>query len=209
MVSVKQASVVCAMIAAGVTASVLGGTTAARAQGLDAPSSARSEQPFRLKIGGYLPTNGNARDTLGINWIAFGAGYDLPKKNALKPSTYEIYFDYFDRTKNTGSGNLALRSEAQLFAIGVADRYYIMPASSEFQPYFGAGAGIYRVRAKTNFVGGQGEQHKTSIGAKFFTGAQIAGGLFGEVEYNVLPEPKLNGRRVRLSGYQLRLGYRF
>ena len=73
----------------------------------------------------------------------------------------------------------------------------------------GAAIGVYNTHAKTNDSNGYANEYKTSVGGKFMIGAEIREGLFGEISYSYLPEPKLNDDRVKLSGYQIQLGYRF
>lgn len=201
----RQGAAALAAVSAGLTAAVLAPGAAAQAQGYDT----YPVRPFTVKVGGYLPSSHSTRQDLGINWYDFGATYDFRTTGNKLPSTYSVYVDYFNRSKYTGPSGGRLRSQGKVFDIGLSDRYYFEPKLAALQPFVGAGFGIYDVRAYRNTAAGNANQYKTGIGAKIMTGAELRSGLMGEVEYTLMPEPRLVANRINLSGYRIRFGYKF
>jgi hypothetical protein len=193
-------------ILAGLMAISLVGIKPAGAQGLSSYPNA----PWSVTAGLYLPSNGTTRDQLAIDWLSYGASYDFKSTGTRTPSTYSVYLDYFNQVKTTTvTDALLLRSQAKMAGLGIADRYYFVPKYAPFQPYVGAGFGFYDVHADVESGGGSASEYKSAVGAKFLAGAQISSGIFLQGEYNWIPEPKIDGNRIHLSGYQLRAGYRF
>ena len=97
---------------------------------------------------------------------------------------FSAYIDYWDETKTTGPSDGRLRAEAVNQGYGISDRYYFAPHFPTFQPYAGAGFGIYNVHAKREGEGGFASEYKTSVGGKFMVGVEIREGLFAEASYN-------------------------
>jgi len=164
--------------------------------------------PFEVRAGLYLPRNTEVRNDLGIDWLSYGLGYDIQRSGTRLPHVLSVYADYFNVPKTTGPSTFRLRSQAASLGIGVAERYYFAPKQPFFQPYAGAGFGIYDVHAKSTDPGGTFDVYKTSIGGKLILGAEMREGLFIQGDYNWIPEPKLQNR-LHLGGFQLQLGYRF
>ena len=191
----------------GVTLAALGllvaGAEGARAQN---PLKQLPPKPVRLMVGGYFPAYTGARDALGQNFISFGASLDVAPKSRTSQFIYSAYFDYVNRVKYTGAG----RNEAVIRGGGVLTRYHFAPQPTNFDPYVGAGVGIYNTRLKQgNGNGGEIVKTKTSLGGKFLVGAELPTHIFGEVEYDFVPRPERNGSKNKLNGYQARIGYRF
>ena len=189
-----------------IAALIAAGSSPARAQ--DEGILSYPSHPFEVRAGVYLPRNGATRDDLGIDWLSYGVGYDISTSGKKLPHTFSVYADYFNVPKTTGPADFRLRSQAASIGVGVAERYYFMPTYSNFQPYAGAGAGIYDVHAKASDPGGTIDKYKTSIGGKILAGVEIRQGIFVQGDFNWLPEPKLEVRE-QLEGFQLQLGYRF
>lgn len=191
-----------AALAATALVMAVGGS--ASAQNLDE----KPDNPIRLKIGAFFPYDGDTRDSLGSNFISFGAGYDLRRASSFRPMVLEAYVDGFQRSRTTS----AARSEATVIGAGLAARFslYETPPSPWFNPYVGAGLGVYYTRFKAELADGiEGSATRTSVGGKFFLGAEVQKNWFGEAEFNFLPHPSVLGNDQVLSGWQLRLGYRF
>jgi hypothetical protein len=200
----RAAYALTAAVSAAATALLGGGGSAARAQDDDVPAG-RPSDPFRVKIGTWIPSDRGGTRDLGYSFIAFGVGYDIRQTTRAMPNVYEVYFDYLKRPK-TSNG---IRTEAEMYGIGLTDRIYLTPRGGQSTYYVGAGAGIYHVRTNLRQTAGRASEYTTNLGAKFLGGAEFGRGLFGELEYNFVPAPKLAGERVRLTGTQLRLGIRF
>lgn len=166
-----------------------------------------SQKPFRIRVGEFLPYDSDTEDALGTNFPSFGIGYDLKTVRTFAPTTIEVYADYFKRVKNTRDfGHV----EAQSLGVGIATRSILTDKWSGFTPYAGAGLGIY-----SSFIGqldpdgDYDSARRISVGGKFLIGGEIKAGLFIEGEYNFVPHPSIFGSDVAMSGFQLRLGYRF
>lgn len=199
----------------GKTASALGVATAAacliaagsggaQAQTLKKAIKNLPSDPVRVMVGGYFPAYHGARDALGQNFLSVGASLDVAPKTPTAQFIYSAYFDYLDRVKHNNGG----RTEAVIRGGGVLTRYHFTPKPAGFDPYVGAGVGIYNVRLKENY-GSSVVKVKTSLGGKFLTGAELPSHVFGEIEYDFVPRPERNGSKNKLNGYQARIGYRF
>lgn len=176
-------------------------TGAARAQ------SSSIREPFRIKVGGFLPYDTDTKDALGTNFLSLGVGYDLKKTYGFLPTVVEAYFDWYKRPKNTIDFG---RVEAFVFGGGLAARFLITENDRTYTPYFGAGVGLYSANVSQDTGSGSDSAQRITVGGKFLIGAELKKHpFFGELEYNFLPHPSIFGSDVALSGYQLRVGYRF
>jgi hypothetical protein len=166
-----------------------------------------SRKPWRVKIGAYLPYDSDTEDALGTNFMSFGVGYDLKTVQSFSRTTYEVYVDYFKRAKRTIDFG---RVEAHSLGVGLSTRSVLTEKGGWFTPYAGAGLGIYSSFVGQNDPDGDYDSAKRiSIGGKFLLGAELNNGVFGEAEFNFVPHPSVFGSDVSLSGFQLRIGYRF
>jgi opacity protein-like surface antigen len=174
---------------------------AAQAQG------GTSRKPWRVKIGAYLPADSDTEDALGTNFMSFGVGYDLKTVQTFARTTFEVYADYFKRPKHTIDFG---RVEAHSLGVGLATRSVLTEQGGWFTPYAGAGLGIYSsFVGQLDNAGDYDSARRISIGGKFLLGAELTNGIFGEAEFNFVPHPSIFGSDVSLSGFQLRIGYRF
>ncbi|MDX1933554.1 MAG: hypothetical protein SFU56_13180 [Capsulimonadales bacterium] len=173
--------------------------------------------PFLVRIGGYLPSNGNTREALGTNFLSFGIGANLRRFDAFLPTTVEVYADYFNRIKNHREATIG-RVEASMVGVGLMAKYSLDPKGElqGFRPYFGTGVGIYWGRVKQETVISETDlrpisqrTNRTTLGGKIALGASLPNGLFGEVDYTFAPHPSIFDERVNLNGTQIRLGYQF
>jgi opacity protein-like surface antigen len=185
-----------AAVAAGALVVALSGSAMAQDNGIS--------KPFRVKVGGFFPYDSDTQDALGSNFIAFGLGYDIKRVSSFRPATIEAYIDHFDRVRETGSIG---RVQATVLGGGLSARFSLHSTPNpNYTPYAGAGLGVFKVNA---IDGDTASTTRTSIGGKFFLGTELRNGLFGEAEFNYLPHPSVFGSDQVLSGWQLRLGYRF
>lgn len=196
--------------ACAVGALALVGSGAAHAQ--TAPKG-----PFLVRIGGYLPSNGDTREALGTNFLAFGVGYNLRRFESFLPTTLEVYADYFSRIKQHSEVTTG-RVEASTIGVGLLAKYSLDPKHElkGFRPYLGTGVGIYWARAKQDTVISATDlrpisqrTNRTTLGGKILLGAELPSGVFGEAGFTFAPHPSIFGERVNLNGTELRLGYHF
>ncbi|GAB4456781.1 MAG: hypothetical protein OHK0029_15370 [Armatimonadaceae bacterium] len=193
------------MVAALLAAGVVGTAgSAAQAQATD--------KPLSLRLGGFLPSDEDTQDALGTNFLSWGVGYDLKRFNSFLPGVVEAYFDFYKRPKNTADFG---RVEALVLGLGLATRFEYQ--ADGYKPYVGAGAGLYSSYFSQTLPPGTNgsatplvdSARRVSLGGKFLIGAELDNGIFGEAEYNFVPHPSVFGSDISLSGFQLRLGYRF
>jgi hypothetical protein len=178
---------------------------AANAQATD------STGPYLLRVGGYLPSNGHTKEALGNSFLSIGAGVNVRKFESFLPTTVEAYADYFNQIKNHGDASLG-RVQASVLGVGLLAKYSLDPkhTMTAFHPYAGTGVGVYWAHVNQQTPDGYSQSNnRTTLGGKFLLGAEIAGGLFGEVDYTFAPRPSVFDNKVTLSGTELRLGYHF
>lgn len=172
--------------------------TSAQAQTSDAPV----QRPISIKIGAFFPSNGTVKNATNSTWIKLGADYAFTKTTSTNPALTSVYFDYTGDSKHGANVNL--------YALGLAERYYFGPsgagAGTSVSPYAGAGIGVDFTHAS----GGGQSKDNTQIGGKVFVGAELNSGPFIEAAYNILPQSiHSGGSSVRLDGFDVSLGYRF
>ncbi|MDX1935126.1 MAG: hypothetical protein SFU56_21215 [Capsulimonadales bacterium] len=173
--------------------------------------------PLRLKVGGYLPTEGGAREVIGTNFLSLGLGWDIGTVDGRRPARLEVYADYFDRIKHHQAADIG-RFQVSAYGLGVAVRFDADPNGTlkTWRPYYGIGTGVYRMYARQTAVISvldprpvTERDEQFGVGVKFLIGAQLTGGVFGELEYNILPRPEIFNDDINVDGIQLRIGYRF
>jgi len=152
-------------------------------------------KPFRIKLGAFFPSDGDARDALGDVWFSYGVSYDVFKTKATNPLIVSAYLDGYNKSK---SGN-----RINMVSIGPAVRYYFNPvveAPTRF--YGGAGLGAYFLNLKAS----DGEsENKTKFGGKIFGGLEFGPGFFGEIDYTFISKIE----DFNPGGFDLQIGYRF
>jgi hypothetical protein len=170
--------------------------------------STKVENPFRVKVGAFFPVDSDTQDALGSNFISFGLGYDFRQVYTFRPTTLGFYADGFHRTRSTS----AARSESTVLSLGLESRFALWnePPSRDFNPYAGAGIGVYYTRFKQELSTGPVQSAtRTSVGGKFFIGTEAWGNWLAEAQFDFVPHPSVFGEDQDLNGWQLRLGYRF
>jgi len=151
------------------------------------------QRPWRVKLGGFLPTNGAVQDSFGRSFFSYGASYDLGKTLDYNPTVGSVYFDGTSRS----------RSGAKLsyYGLGVQGRYYLNPVVTPVRFYGGAGVGAYLLNNK---IGGD-NHNDTRLGGKFLAGAEMNNGWFAEADYTLINSVRGHSQ----NGFNLGLGYRF
>jgi hypothetical protein len=167
--------------------------TCASAQVLNTPTTS-VQNPFSVKVGVMLPSNGSSKHVGGSDQLSIGVDYALAKTTDENPSLPSVYFDY------TG-GQRSNNGHIDSFGVGVAVRSLTTSATSKMSPFVGAGAGIYYTNGNQN----GSTKSNYGIGGKIFVGENIGGSFFVEGNYQFLPG--VNG--INPSGFGLQGGVRF
>lgn len=170
-------------------------------------------KPFTVKLGGLFPKDGDA--TLSV-----GLGYDFLKTKSDNPLLLQGYVDYFSSSSDDVNGPNGARIKNKFeygVGVGVAARYMFIQATPKqtVAPYGFLGLGVYSVKGKNEVTTpiqfdqsttvASRSKTKTGLGGKVGVGAELKSGVFGEVEYNFLPEVN----DIKASGLGVRVGYRF
>ena len=149
------------------------------------------QKPTTLKIGVFLPSNGNVKNALGKTWLSIGADYAFNKQGASQRLMPLGYIDYSFKSSHGLNANYV--------GLGPAARYYLSPpGTSSFSPYLGAGVGAY-------FLHASGLTNKTRVGFKVNAGLEINQSYLLEVNYT--NAGSIQG--VRLDGINAQVGLRF
>lgn len=151
------------------------------------------ERPFRIKLGGLFPTDNSVSDRVGNYLFSYGVGYDFGKTTATAPTVYSFYLD--GATRSRGDDRLTYNG------IGVGLRRYFTPALLPTRFYAGAGIGGYLVNSRR----ANDSNNDFKFGGKLLAGAELNGGLFGEVDYTLISSVK----GYTPQGFNVSLGYRF
>ena len=186
----------------------LTGAGAARAQDTGKKKFSLPERPFHFRVGGFFPYDSDTRKALSTNFPEFGVGIDVYRAQWFLPVTYELYADYFKRTRKTSDLG---RYEGEMLAVGLSAKYDLDPkaVNPQYRPYAGVGLGVYSARVEQNRPDLFSQSaRRTTLGGKFFLGVEHKSSVFGEVGYVVAPSPSIFGNDVPFSGWQVRLGYR-
>jgi hypothetical protein len=182
-------------LVAGISTGLATTASAQTKAGTTADETVKVLKPFRIKVGAFFPTDGDAKDALGSTFISYGVSYDFLKTQAANPLIISAYVDGYNKSK---SGN-------RLNSIGVGPelRYYFNPVvATPTRFYAGAGIGAYFLNAKAD--NGDSE-NKTKFGGKVFGGLEFGPGFFGEVDYTFISKVE----DFNPSGIDLQVGYRF
>lgn len=207
------------MLAALAIAGVL--ASGAYAQG-SATDTMKVQKPFSVKIGGAFFTDSGTKDAIGNSTFTVGLGYDFLKTASTSPIIVQGYIDYFSPKSNTESVTVngvtnSIESKMEsTFGIGVAGRYaFINTPTANIVPYAGLGIGFYSAKGKVErTISGSGStpgtsesesKTKSSLGGKIFAGVETKQGIFGEIDYNILPKVE----DLNFNNFGVRVGYRF
>ncbi|MDX1932799.1 MAG: hypothetical protein SFU56_09360 [Capsulimonadales bacterium] len=160
------------------------------------------KKPIRLSIGGYFPTDSSLRNGVSKNFVRYGLSYDIWKNPVLIPVVVGAYVDgVFPKDKDTGSSENSFR----FIGVGIQAKKFInaplLPASF----FYGLGVGPYFTRAET---AGRSE-NRSVFGGKVFIGAELAGTVFGTLDYTYLGKVSTDGGDYKPSGFGASIGVRF
>lgn len=145
-----------AVILLGTTLS--GISVGAQAQDTAAPV----QKPISIKLGVFLPSNGNIKAALGKTWFSAGAEYAFNKQGNTQNIMPLAYVDYAGAKKNG--------IDANFIGVGPGVRYYTSPpGTSTTTPYLGAGVGAYFIHAS----GGGDSTNNTRFGGKVNIGIEF------------------------------------
>jgi hypothetical protein len=187
-----RANTVLAASAAFVLIGVVGGSAQAQ-QTIAGTPVTNVQRPWRVQLGGFLPTNQNVQDTLGRSFFSYGASYDLGKTTSYNPTMASVYFD--------GSSQSRDGARLSYYGLGLEGRHYFNPGWRSLRYYGGAGVGAYLLN---NDVGGD-SHNDTRLGAKLLAGAEMNNGFFGEANYTLINSVRGHSP----NGFNLGVGYRF
>lgn len=154
--------------------------------------------PFRVWLSGIRWTSEQFNDNetvsgLRTDILGAGASLDLRRNGDYVRSLFIDTSGYFT--------NKADKRPLRFAALGIQSRRDFGNASPLFQPYFGAGLGVYRVEVLESI-----NRRYTTLGGRAFFGVETRSRFFVEAVYNYLGH-KREGRTIdRVS---LALGYRF
>ena len=158
---------------------------------------AKVAKPFRVKLGAFLPSNGDVKDAVGSTLFGYGVSYDFLKTNLNNPVTIGAYIDGATGSKSHDG----IKARLSYIGVGPMARYYFTPVVAPIRFYGGAGLGAYFVNAKA----GGDSRNKTELGGKLLAGVESGQGIFGELDYTFIS--KFDD--VKPSGINLAVGYRF
>ena len=98
------------------------------------------QKPVTIKLGVFLPSNGNFKDALGKTWFSAGVDYAFNKQGDTQNMMPLAYVDYAGANKHGLKANYV--------GVGPGIRYYTSPpGTSTTTPYVGAGIGAYFIHA--------------------------------------------------------------
>lgn len=186
---------------AAVAALALGITGLGAGSSAHAQDTLKVQKPFSVKLGVFLPTDGDIKDVFGSTWFSGGLSYDFAKSKSTSPVLYQLYFDYTERKKTYDGVDVTGR----LLGVGPAAKFLLGSATSEAQPYVGIGIGYYDTKIAASDGGVTISRSEGRFGGKLFAGYQLKSGFFGEADYTYVSE--IDGTQP--GGVGLRLGYRF
>ncbi|MDX1932796.1 MAG: hypothetical protein SFU56_09345 [Capsulimonadales bacterium] len=184
------------------------GTAPAQAQA-GSGAMIRVERPFRVKIGGFFPTNRETKSEVGRNFFSFGATWDFGRNPGPVPVFYSVFLDSANKSGSTtvpSTPPVEVGTRRGYTGIGVALRNYLVPEGSPQNFYVGGGIGLYQFSRKSpELRNGRYESRgatNTRFGGKFFSGVELPQGYFGEIDYTLPGDSTGNG-------LTLSVGYRF
>lgn len=140
------------------------------------------QYPIAVKLGIAIPNS----KTFGSSAFDAGLSYDLSKTTADNPTVFQVYGDYYGKSKSNLTG------------IGVAAQFLLGKATLPQKPYVGVGIGDYITHVP-------GSSSKSNIGGKVFGGYDFTQNVFAEVDYSLTSK----NNNINPNALGLRLGYRF
>ena len=170
-------------------ASLCGVTSAARAD-----DAAPVQKPVTIKLGVFLPSNGNLKNAVGKTWFSAGADYAFNKQGGGQSVMPLAYVDYAGKSSHGLNVNYT--------AVGLGVRGYgSPPGTSTTAPYFGVGVGAYFIHAS----GGGDTTNDTRLGGKVNLGIEFQQMYLLEANYTYAG--KVSG--VTADGFNIQAGLRF
>lgn len=164
------------------------------AAGAQAQTAEPVQKPITIKLGVFLPSNGDVKDVLGKTWFSAGADYAFNKQGDTQNVMPLAYVDYAGSNKNGVKANF--------IGVGAGVRYYTSPpGTSSTTPYVGAGVGAYFIHAS----GGGDSTNNTRIGGKINLGVEFQQMYLVEANYTYAG--KVSG--TTLDGFGIQAGVRF
>ncbi len=174
---------------------LLGASLAGIAAGARADDAAPVVKPVTIKLGVFLPSNGNIKDALGKTWFSAGADYAFNKQGTGQSVMPLAYVDYAGASRHGLKGDFV--------GVGAGVRGYASaPGASTTAPYFGAGVGAYFIHASAN---GGGSTNTTRFGGKINVGVEFQQMYLLEANYTYAG--KVSGTTV--DGFGIQAGVRF
>lgn len=141
---------------------------------------------FNIKLGVFMPSNGDVKDTLGSTWFAIQGAYSLTK-TATEESFVEL--GWTGNKKDDVKGHIVPLTYT-----------YEIKSPSKF--YYGGGAGIYFAKVEDDFD----SESKTQFGLHALAGYDITDTIGAELRYTWMTS---KFEDVRLDGLSLYLTGKF
>ena len=146
---------------------------------------------WSVKLGVFMPSNGNAKRAGTSTWWAMGVDYNCPTR--MKPLNAEIHLGVDVNT----------HGDATIVPVTVKMIWPFHTADSPFRAYVGLGAGLYF----TNFPHGG---NTVQPGVKAIVGVDISKKMFIEANYDYAAGFSNNlGQGLRADGLTAAVGVRF
>ena len=152
-------------------------------------------KPIAIKLGVFLPSNGDVKNAIGKTWFSAGAEYAFSKIGDQQNLLPLAYVDYAGKS---GHG-----INADYVGVGPGARYYFSApgASTSVTPYVGAGIGAYFLHAS-----GNGDSvNKTKFGFRVNAGVEFQQMYLLEVNYTNAGSES----GTRFDGVNIQAGVRF
>ena len=173
---------------------LLGTTLCGIAAGARADDAEPVQKPITIKLGIFLPSNGDIKNAIGKTWFSAGADYAFNKQGAGQSLMPLAYVDYAGRSSHGINADFA--------GVGAGLRGYgSPPGTSTMAPYFGAGVGAYFIHAS----GGGNSTNDTRFGGKINIGVEFQQTYLLEANYTYAG--KVSGTTV--DGFNIQAGLRF
>lgn len=194
-----------------------------------APSAANAQsKAVTLRLGAFIPTDGDIKDAVGKSWLSFGGDFVIKGTTAgglVSAATLNsveplVYADFASKSKNVDGG----KNEASTLGVGVGARYFPPTQSiTSVRPYIAGGVGAYFLHGKSTtttdtvpppptgdlvpaaLVTTTESKNKTNFGFKINGGVEFAQNYVVDVAY--WNAGKIQD--VRIDGYTVSLGMRF
>ncbi len=173
---------------------LLGASLCGIAAGARADDAAPVQKAVTIKLGVFIPGNGNIKDAFGKTWFSAGADYAFNKQGTGQSIMPLAYVDYAGASRHGLQCRLCRRR-------GRRARVRLPPGASTIAPYFGAGVGAYFIHGSGN----GGSTNDTRLGGKVNIGVEFQQMYLLEANYTYAG--KVSGTTV--DGFGIQAGVRF